>query len=124
MSPRSAQIAAEIQRELSNLVTNEVRDPRISYVTIIRVDLSDDLGSARVFVSEIPTEGRREGEAVEALERAAGFLRRELGKRMRLRHTPELRFIADHSIEEGIRMTQIIDGLDDADTGDDRDDSE
>ena len=111
MNARAEQVANEVQRELSELIRNEMRDPRVGYVTITRVDISDDLSLARVFVSELSTEERTSGESVEALRKAAGFLRRELGKRLRLRLTPELRFESDRSIEEGLRMTQLLDEI-------------
>lgn len=111
MKPRAEQVANEVKRELSDLIQNEMRDPRVGYVTITRIDVSDDLSLARVFVSELPTEERKGGESAEALQKAAGFLRRELGKRIRLRLTPELRFEDDRSIEEGFRMTQLLDEI-------------
>jgi ribosome-binding factor A len=124
MNARAEQVANEVQRELADLIRNEMRDPRVGYVTITRVDISDDLSLARVFVSELSTEAGKSGDSVEALRKAAGFLRRELGKRVRLRLTPELRFEADRSIEEGLRMTQLLDEIARKDTKRDDDESD
>ena len=124
MNARAEQVANEVQRELADLIRNEMRDPRVGYVTITRVDISDDLSLARVFVSELSTEAGKNGDSVEALRKAAGFLRRELGKRVRLRLTPELRFEADRSIEEGLRMTQLLDEIARKDTKRDDDESD
>ena len=111
MNARADQVATEIQRELAELLRTEVRDPRLGYVTITRVDVTQDLSVARIYISELPQAGSSAGQSMQAIDRAKGFLRRELGKRLRIRHTPELRFEEDHSIEEGIRMTQLLDGL-------------
>lgn len=108
---RAEQVADQIQKELADIIRLRMSDPRVGYVTLTRVKVSDDLSFARVFVSEIPVEGKPAGQSVKALQHATGFLRSELGKRLRLRQTPELRFVADSSIESGIRMTKLLDEL-------------
>jgi ribosome-binding factor A len=109
MNRRADEVAPAIQRELADIIHKRLQDPGIGYVTITRVQLSDDLRRARVFVSEMSTDGKRLGRSLEALERAKGFLRSELGKRVRLRKAPELEFAEDHSIEEGSRMSTLLD---------------
>jgi ribosome-binding factor A len=101
---------ADIQRELADLL-REVKDPRVSkLLSIIKIDLSGDMSYATVYVSAI--EGfDKTVESVKGLKNAAGFLRRELGVRLKLRKTPELRFVADNSIEHSANIAKIIDSF-------------
>ncbi len=89
------------------LVTQELKDPRLGFVTVTRAEVSDDLHQCKVFVSTI---GDREqaGRSLEALRHAAGFLRGELGHRIDLRHTPELIFIEDRSTERAIELAKDL----------------
>lgn len=124
-SPRVQRIADLIQRELAMLLQLEVNDPRIGMVSITGVEVSRDLAHARVFVT-VMNSGVRGGEAdaalpegaldqreieenVKALNRAAGYLRSLLSKRLRLRTTPKLQFIYDASIVRGNRLSALID---------------
>ena len=102
--------AADIQRELADLF-REMKDPRVSkLLSIVKVDISGDLSYATVYVSAI--EGyEKTVESVKGLKNAAGFLRRELGARLKLRKTPELRFIADNSIEHSAHIAKIIESF-------------
>ena len=102
--------ASDVQRELADLL-REVKDPRVSkLLSIIKIDLSADLSYATVYVSAI--EGYdKTVESVKGLKNAAGYLRRELGARLKLRKTPELRFIADNSIEHSAHIAKIIDSF-------------
>jgi ribosome-binding factor A len=104
---------ADIQRELSDLF-RELKDPRVSkLLSIVKIDLSNDLSYATVYVSAI--EGfDKTVESVKGLKSAAGFLRRELGLRLKLRKTPELKFIADDSIEHSAHISRIIDSFEEA----------
>ena len=95
-------------RLLSELLRTEVKDPGLSEVRINEVDLSGDLGVARVYFSLLHPDADV-GLAQEALVRAGGFLRSRLGKALQLRRVPELRFIADTSIREGMELTALID---------------
>lgn len=101
---------ADIQRELADLF-RELKDPRVSkLLSIVKVDVSGDLSYATVYVSAI--EGYdKTVESVKGLKNAAGFLRRELGLRLKLRKTPELRFVADNSIEHSAHIARIIDSF-------------
>ncbi len=95
------------------LLTREIHDPGIGFVTIIRVHLSPDLQSARVFYTALGDDKTRNNSA-RALERAAPFLRRQIGARLRLKRAPDLKFIYDESIAGQDRIEQIIAGLNDA----------
>ncbi len=103
-------VSADIQRELADLF-RELKDPRVSkLLSIVKIDVSGDLSYATVYVSAI--EGfDKTVESVKGLKNAAGFLRRELGMRLKLRKTPELRFIADNSIEHSANISKIIDSF-------------
>lgn len=98
---------ADIQRELAQLL-REMKDPRVSkLLSIVKVDVSGDLSYATVYVSAI--EGYdKTVESVKGLKNAAGYLRRELGARLKMRKTPELRFVADNSIEHSAHISEII----------------
>lgn len=102
--------ASDIQRELADLF-REMKDPRVSkLLSIVKVDVSGDLSYATVYVSAI--EGYdKTVESVKGLKNAAGFLRRELGVRLKLRKTPELRFVADNSIEHSANIAKIIESF-------------
>lgn len=103
-------ITSDIKIVLSELL-REVKDPRVSrLLSIVKVDVSGDLSYATVYVSAI--EGREKTlESVKALKGASGFLRRELGSRMKLRKVPELRFVADDSINISANISKIIEGF-------------
>lgn len=95
-------------RLLSELLRNEVKDPRLLDVQINEVDLSGDLGVAKVYFSLLqPDADVKPAQA--AFERAGGFLRTRLGQALQLRRVPELRFIADHSVRDAMELTAIID---------------
>jgi len=113
-SVRVQRVAEQIRAELSQILRDEVRDPRIRLMTITRVKLAVDLGAATIFYSplgEDPDEARR-AELEDAMASVAGFLRRQLSRRVKLRHTPELRFVFDDSIAEGSHMLSLIRSLD------------
>lgn len=113
-SVRVQRVAEQIRAELSEVLREEVRDPRLRLITITRVKLAVDLGAATIFYSplgEDPDE-TRQAELAEAMTSVSGFLRRQLSRRMKLRHTPELRFVFDDSIAEGSHMLSLIRSLD------------
>ncbi|MFC1747255.1 30S ribosome-binding factor RbfA [Pseudomonadota bacterium] len=111
---RSKRVAAQIQRELAELIQFEVKDPRVGLITVSAVDVTRDLAYAKVFITMFDTEHSVE-EAVEALNHAAGYLRRELGRRMKLRITPELTFLYDASVERGANLSALINSAVDSD---------
>ena len=107
-SNRIGRINEEIQRELSDQL-RRVKDPRISdagMLSITRVDTTGDLRYSRIYISVLSKE--KEKDALKGLKSAAGFLRRELGRALQLRYTPELQFIADDSIQYGAHILEVL----------------
>jgi ribosome-binding factor A len=105
---RTLRIESELQRVLSELIRREVRDPRVGAVTITAVSAMQDMSAVRVLF--VPFGGAQATEEVQAgLNRAAGFLRGEVGRRLGLRHAPKLEFEFDASIERADRLTNLID---------------
>lgn len=105
---RAARIGDQIQRDLSELIRLEVKDPRVSLITVSAVDVSRDLSHAKVFVTSLAP-NQEPAEVTAALQRAAGFLRTQLSRSLRLRVIPQLQFVYDASIERGIHLSQLID---------------
>ncbi len=109
-SARRSRIQAELQRVLADLIAREVRDPRVGNVTITAVEVAADMSYARVFFVPFAKDSPASAAAVQdGLSRAAGFLRGEVGRRLSLRHAPQLRFELDKSIEYGARLSELID---------------
>ncbi|MCE2872355.1 MAG: 30S ribosome-binding factor RbfA [Xanthomonadales bacterium] len=122
---RQQRIGAEMQRVLAELISREVRDPRVGMVTLTAVQVAPDLSVARVLF--VPFGGRQEtAEVQEGLARAAGYLRGEVGRRLSLRHAPRLEFVFDESIERADRLTRLIDDAvrNEPSPGDPRDDGD
>lgn len=107
---KTGRTASDIKKELSDLF-RDIKDPRVSkLLSIVKVDVSGDLSYATVYVSAI--EGyEKTVESVKGLKSASGYLRRELGHRLRIRKTPELRFVADDSIIKSANISEIIDSF-------------
>ena len=105
---RAARIAEQIQRDLSELIRLEVKDPRVGMVTITAVEVSRDLSHARVFVCSLAGEAATQS-SLNALRHAAGFLRSRLAHTLSLRAVPELQFVYDESVERGARLSRLID---------------
>jgi ribosome-binding factor A len=111
---RHERVADRIREVLARLLREEVRDPRIGFVTLTDVRLSPDLRHARVFVSMLGGDAERR---IAALRRAAAFLRRSLAREAALRFTPELQFVFDDSVAGGFRIERLLDRTrEDADT--------
>jgi len=106
-SRRSHRVADLVRAELSRLVLIEAHDPDLRRVTITDVQMPSDLKSARVYFSCLGGDPERQV-ALEALRRASGYLRGEVGRRCRLRYAPELFFVADRSLEEGARIEELL----------------
>ena len=107
-SQRAHRVGDQIQRELADLLKNEVKDPRVGPVTVTGVEVSGDLSHAVVRFTHLA--GRDSAKtAADALARTSGFLRTELSRRLDLYSVPQLHFAYDDSIETGIRMSQLID---------------
>ena len=105
---RHQRLGHQVQRTLAELLQFEVKDPRVHNVSLTSVELSRDLSVARVYFSLIDPDADP-AEALEGLERAAGFLRGKLGKAIKARHVPELRFVHDDSAAEAVRLSALID---------------
>lgn len=110
MVQRAARVGDQIQAELASLLTREVHDPGIGFLTITRVKLSPDLQQARVYYTSIGDD-KAKRESARALDRATPFLRRQVGQRLRLKRVPELTFFYDESIEQGDRVERILQEL-------------
>lgn len=106
-SRRSQRVADVVRAELSRLILLEAHDKDLHLATITDVEMPPDLRSARVYYSCLGGEPERE-KAAEALRRAAGFLRREVGQRCQLRYAPELHFLFDRSLERGARIEELL----------------
>ena len=104
---RSEKVADLIQKEISQMLVKSIKDPRIGFVTITKVSVSEDCRFAKVYFSVVGTPAERE-RSVKGLDSAKGFVRKELGHRIRLRYTPEILFQFDPSIEYAIHMGELI----------------
>jgi ribosome-binding factor A len=125
MTQRTDRLDSQIQQELMELLQREMKDPRLGFATITRVETARDLGHARVFVSVYGSEEER-ARSMSALQDAAPWLRRKLAERLTIRTVPELSLRRDDSIEAGDRVLKLLreieeaqrDGPPRADTGD------
>ncbi|MGK7877402.1 MAG: 30S ribosome-binding factor RbfA [Xenococcaceae cyanobacterium] len=108
-SRRVSRVSSLIKREVSQMLLNGIKDDRVGagMVSITDVDVSGDLQHAKIFVSIYGTE-KAKAETMEGLRSSTGFVRRELGHRIRLRRTPEVVFLEDHSLERGDRMLHML----------------
>ena len=104
---RPARVGEEIRHELAQLIARQVHDPGIGFLTITQVKVTSDLQNARVYYTTIGDENARK-ETGRALGRATPFLRRHIGKRLRLKNVPELQFFYDESIERQDRIERIM----------------
>ena len=105
---RRLRVADQIQRELAEILRTEIKDPRVTMVTLTAVDVTPDLAHAKVYFSTLGGESER-AHILAGLRSAAGFMRSLLGRRLRTHTTPELHFEFDPSIERGMRLTRLID---------------
>lgn len=107
-SQRSQRVGDQLQRELAELLANEVKDPRVGLVTLTHVEVTPDLAHAKVYFTHLAGQARAE-EVIDALSRTAGFLRSQLSHRLDLYTVPQLKFVYDDSIESGMRLSSLID---------------
>ena len=107
---RSIRVGELIQAEIAHLLLRQLKDPRLSMVTVSQVEVSSDLRHACVYISRIGSEAEQQA-AIQGFERAAGFIRSQLGKHLALRYTPELTFKLDTSIAYGVRISRILHDL-------------
>lgn len=104
---RTKRVSEVIRRELASIISTRLSDPRVRLVSITAVDVSKDMKHAKVFITQMG----EDCEALEALTHASGYLRRELGSRLAMKSTPDLRFVYDHSVARGMELSNLIDEL-------------
>lgn len=107
MSVRANRIAEQMKKELGEIIGQKLKDPRIGFVTVTGVDVTGDLQQAKVFISVLGTDREREDTLI-GLSKAKGFIRTEIGQRIRLRKTPEIEFELDESVAYGNRIESLI----------------
>lgn len=111
MNYRVNRVAEEIKKVISDLIKNQLKDPRIAPLTsVTHVDVSKDMRHAKVYVSVYGSDEERAA-TIEALKKASGFLRKEVGSKIKTFYTPEIDVQLDKSIERGIHITKLIDNL-------------
>ena len=110
-SIKNTRINGEVQKELSTIIRNEIKDPRIHPMTsVMAVEVAPDLKTCKAFISVLGNEEAKQS-TIKGLKNAEGYIRRELARTLNLRNTPEIRFILDESIEYGVNMSKLIDDV-------------
>ena len=108
-SIKNTRINGEVQRELSNIIRGEIKDPRINPMTsVVAVEVAPDLKTCKAYISVLGDE-ESQAKTLAGLKSAEGFIRSKLAKTVNLRNTPEIRFVLDQSIEYGVKMSKMID---------------
>ena len=107
MTLKAEKVAGIIQKEVSEIIQFELKDPKIGFITITDVTVTNDLSIAKIYVSFLGQKAREEA-GMKALERSKGFIRTNLAKRMTLRKVPELKFKIDDSLERGNKIEKIL----------------
>ena len=110
-SIKNTRINGEVQKELSTIIRNEIKDPRIHPMTsVMAVEVAPDLKTCRAYISVLGEKEAKEA-TIKCLNSAEGYIRRQLARNLNLRNTPEIRFILDESIEYGVNMSKLIDDV-------------
>ena len=109
MSIKIERLNSVFEKEISYILQNEVKDPIIKFVTVTGCEITNDLSFCKVYVTVFDND--KKGEVLKALDGAKSFIRGEISKRVEIRHTPELRFVFDDSIEYGEKIDKLIDEL-------------
>ena len=108
-SIKNTRVNAEVQRELSNILRDGIKDPRVAPMTsVVAVEVAPDLKTCKAYISVLGDE-KAQKDTIKGLQSAEGYIRRELARTVNLRNTPEIRFIADQSIEYGVNISRKID---------------
>jgi ribosome-binding factor A len=110
-SRRPQRLGLQIQQEVSRLISRDMKDRRIGFVTVTGVRLSPDLRHAKIFVSVMVGSESKTDESLETLNRASGWIRRELGQRIRMKFLPDIVFLADLSQDYGEKIDRLIDEI-------------
>ena len=110
-SIKNTRINGEVQKELSTIIRNEIKDPRIHPMTsVMTVEVAPDLKTCKAYISVLGEKEAKEA-TIKGLKSAEGYIRRQLARNLNLRNTPEIRFILDESIEYGVNMSKLIDDV-------------
>ena len=110
-SIKNTRINGEVQKELSTIIRNEIKDPRIHPMTsVMAVEVAPDLKTCKAYISVLGEKEAKEA-TIKGLKSAEGFIRRKLAHTINLRNTPEIRFVLDQSIEYGVSMSKLIDDV-------------
>ncbi|RYG73839.1 30S ribosome-binding factor RbfA [Lentibacillus lipolyticus] len=104
---RSNRVAEQMKKELGELLSQRIKDPRVGFVTVTDVEVTGDLQQATIFISVLGSEEEKH-DTLTGLAKAKGFIRSEIGKRIRLRKTPEISFELDEALEHGNRIEKIL----------------
>lgn len=116
-SIKNTRINGEVQRELSSIISRELKDPRINPMTsVVSVEVAPDLKQAKAYISVLGSEESAK-DTIKGLKSAASFIRGQLAKSLNLRNTPEIHFVLDQSIEYGVNMSKLIDDVVEKDGG-------
>ena len=110
MSLRANRVAEQMKKELGEIISRKIKDPKVGFVTVTDVAVTGDLQQATVYITSLGND-RERADTLKALEKAAGFIRTEIGSRIRLRRTPEIMFEFDSSIEYGNKIDALLRGL-------------
>ncbi len=111
MSERLRRVNSLLQQEVGLIINRDLQNSKMQFVTVLRADISCDLRSGRIFVSILCKDKKDIDEIVEYLNQSAGYVQKLLGKRVRLRYMPKLRFIYDDIIEHRIRVQKVLDKI-------------
>lgn len=110
-SIKNTRVNGEVQRELSRIISREIKDPRIHPMTsVVAVEVAPDLKTCKAYISVLGDE-KSQQDTLAGLKSAVGYIRRELARTINLRNTPEIRFVLDQSIEYGVNMSKLIDDV-------------
>lgn len=123
MSLRANRVGEQMKKELGEIIGRKIKDPRIGFVTVTDVQVTGDLQQAKVFISVLGDEEQREN-TLKGLAKAKGFIRSEIGQRIRLRKTPEIQFEFDESIDYGNRIETLISEINRKDDSEDKQQNE
>lgn len=104
---RVSRVGEQIKKELGEIIQRELKDPRIGFITVTGVEMTGDLSIAKVFVSILGTPEEKK-ESLAGLEKAKGFIRSEIGKRIKMKHTPEIVFHLDESLEHSEHINRLL----------------
>jgi len=110
MGIRSEKVQVQLRKEISRILQEDLKDPRIGFVTVTRIDLTGDLRHAKIYFSVFGDEVLQES-SVEGIQSAAGFIRRLVGERLKLKYVPELSFRLDRSIEYSMKLERTFERL-------------